>query len=132
MLDRLLPSTEQASATTAFPSESAPPREAHALPRSPTQESEARSKDLEGTTGQAQDEPSGAGIPDGQITEPVGHPLQDLDQEPLDPSIADSIDWDAVDDTSWDAILRETDKGWEGISLEEARRQGLIDDIEGP
>jgi DNA-binding response OmpR family regulator len=52
-------------------------------------------------------------------------------KEPPDPSIADSIDWEAIDSTSWDAILKDTDKGWEGISLDEARQRGLIDDLEG-
>jgi DNA-binding response OmpR family regulator len=51
--------------------------------------------------------------------------------EALDPSIADDIDWDAIDEMSWDSILEETDPGWEGISLEEARRRGLVDDLNG-
>lgn len=51
--------------------------------------------------------------------------------EPVDSPIADSIDWEAADGMSWDAILEETDKGLDGIAFEEARRQGLIDDLEG-
>jgi len=51
--------------------------------------------------------------------------------EPVDPSIADSIDWGAPDGMSWDAILEETDKGFDGMTFEEARRRGLIDDLEG-
>jgi len=51
--------------------------------------------------------------------------------EPVGPSITDSLDWEAADGMSWDVIVEETDKGFDGITFEEARHQGLIDDLEG-
>ena len=41
----------------------------------------------------------------------------------------DKIDWDAPVNLDWDEIATHTDQGFAGLSLEEARKQGLIGEI---
>jgi CheY-like chemotaxis protein len=53
-------------------------------------------------------------------------PAATMDRPPVD-----DIDWDIDTDLDWDDIVDETDKGLGGLSFEEARKQGLIDDVEG-
>jgi CheY-like chemotaxis protein len=50
--------------------------------------------------------------------------------EPIDFSIVERIDWDAANGLSWDTVLRETDQGLDGLTFEEAQRQGLLDNLE--
>lgn len=123
MLDRFFPSTPEtpvdASASRRVPQSGEPTR-----PPVPPAEALVDAADL------GEDESRLAFRRDTPLPEPFTVP-EEQEPEPPDPSIADGIDLDSIDGSSWDAILEETDKGWEGITLEEARRLGLIDDLEG-
>jgi DNA-binding response OmpR family regulator len=132
MLDRFFPSTQQASADVASPTRAAQPREPDA---SPVPSIEARATETRGAavpeaTAPSEGETRAAPGLDAIVPELPAIP-EDHEPQAVDPSVADNIDWDAADGMSWDTILEETDKGWEGISLEEARRLGLVDGLEG-
>ncbi len=62
-------------------------------------------------------------------------PQAEPEPEP-DEAIAslDEIDWNVPVDMDWDSLIAEADQGFEGMSFEEARRQGLVtpDLIETP
>jgi hypothetical protein len=60
--------------------------------------------------------------------------LYTLDPNTKRPSL-DDIDWeaatnDAATDLDWNSIVAEADQGFGGMSLEEARKRGIIDDLE--
>jgi len=65
----------------------------------------------------------------------VGTELLQGQQPPSDSGPApvslpvDDIDWDAPVDLDWDDIATHTDQGFTGLSLEEARKRGLIGDL---
>lgn len=42
----------------------------------------------------------------------------------------DEINWDVEVQVDWDSLVSETDKGLEGLTLEEARKRGLIKDLD--
>ena len=75
--------------------------------------------------------------------EPEGTSLQEAQNrgsfspQPSDssPQIADlppveDIDWDVPADLDWDTLVANTDQGFAGMDFEEAKRRGLVDDIE--
>jgi DNA-binding response OmpR family regulator len=45
------------------------------------------------------------------------------------PLPVDDIDWDAPVDLNWDDIASQTDQGFAGLSLEEAKKRGLIGEL---
>jgi hypothetical protein len=45
------------------------------------------------------------------------------------PLPVDDIDWDAPVDLNWDDIATQTDQGFTGLGLEEARKRGLIGEL---
>jgi CheY-like chemotaxis protein len=45
------------------------------------------------------------------------------------PSV-DDIDWNAPADLNWDEIVSSADQGFSGMSFEEAKKRGLVDDLE--
>ena len=130
MLERFFPSAQQDAASIAPSTRGARPPGPDTLPLPPSREDEATSRAPADAALPVHDQPLVTRSLDTAGAEPAGTP-QNVEPEAPDPSIADGIDWGAIDGMSWDDILKETDKGWEGFSLEEARRLGLIDDLEG-
>jgi DNA-binding response OmpR family regulator len=128
LLDRFFPGAQHPSADGGPSREAAQPGEPDATEQSPVVDDEALTEAASETSVPCEGEPAVARELDAAAPESAAMD-QDSEPEALDPSIADSLDWDTVDGMSWDAILEETDKGWEGMSLEEARRRGLIDDL---
>jgi len=47
-----------------------------------------------------------------------------------DLALLDKINWDVPVEVDWDSLVSETDKGLNGISLEEAQKRGLIDNLD--
>jgi hypothetical protein len=45
------------------------------------------------------------------------------------PSV-DEIDWEISADLNWDEIVTGADQGFTGMSFDEARKNGLVDDLE--
>jgi CheY-like chemotaxis protein len=62
-----------------------------------------------------------------QSTDPL--PEAEGQEEIARPPV-DDIDWNIATDLDWDKIVEETDKGLDGLSLEEAQEQGLIDEVD--
>jgi CheY-like chemotaxis protein/predicted regulator of Ras-like GTPase activity (Roadblock/LC7/MglB family) len=57
-------------------------------------------------------------------------PAQPDQQEPSDGDRSlEGIDWDSPIDASWDEIAATTDQGFQGMSFEEAKRQGIVGDV---
>ena len=50
---------------------------------------------------------------------------------PVDRAPVDEIDWDVPTDMDWDALVSNTDQGFGGLGLEQAKQQGLVDDFPG-
>jgi len=132
MLNRFFPSAERQSAEVASSRDAGQERVSSApLAPSPEQPGEAGAGALRDATYLSEGQSAATDALDATIAEKdVVHEESEL-AEPVDPSIADNIDWEASDGMSWDAIVEETDKGFDGITFEEARHQGLIDDLEG-
>jgi DNA-binding NarL/FixJ family response regulator len=56
-------------------------------------------------------------------------------EESIEQPTLDDIDWEAgtdraITDLDWDKMVAEADQGFGGLSLEEAKRRGIIDDLE--
>jgi CheY-like chemotaxis protein len=64
----------------------------------------------------------GAELLEGQQSPPASAPVPA-------PLPVDDIDWDAPVALDWDDIATHTDQGFAGLSLEEARKRGLIGDL---
>jgi DNA-binding response OmpR family regulator len=130
MLDRFFPNAPRSSAHDAIPAPDTMPRSLDAAPPPPIQETEKPNQTLDGRK-----EPGREGSPSTTASDDqAAHapaPSEKQETEAMDPSVADGIDWDGIEEMSWDDILEEADRDWEGISFEEARRLGLIDDLEG-
>ncbi|MBN1584510.1 MAG: response regulator [Anaerolineae bacterium] len=51
-----------------------------------------------------------------------------IDEEEEEATL-DEIDWNLGANMDWNTLVSATDKGFEGISIDEAKKQGLIDDL---
>lgn len=49
--------------------------------------------------------------------------------EAVDRPPVDTINWDVGTDMDWDRVVADTDQGLDGLSLDEARKKGLVGDI---
>jgi hypothetical protein len=42
----------------------------------------------------------------------------------------DKIDWELGEPQDWDTLVADTDQGFRGMSFEEAKKRGLLDDLD--
>jgi hypothetical protein len=50
--------------------------------------------------------------------------------ESADVPPVEDIDWNVPTDMDWDALIANTDQGFAGLDFEEAKRQGLVEDLD--
>jgi DNA-binding NarL/FixJ family response regulator len=126
MLDQFLPRTRSQSAERASAAARRAPRTSSASLPPASQRPAAPAGFPRDAADRPETEPAPTDPLDANTAEPdVG------EDEPVDLSILENMDWESADEMSWDAILRETDQGLDGLSFEEALGQGLLDDLEG-
>ena len=69
---------------------------------------------------------SGAGAAQGASQTPPSLPPP-LEMERLE---IDEIDWEVPETHDWDTLVAETDQAFLGMSFEEAKKRGLLDDLD--